>query len=62
MKCLQCENEISEPKLDQKFCSPKCRYAYHNRLKNTAFARELLLLLKKYRVLDLEKLNEEKKH
>jgi hypothetical protein len=62
MKCFQCEGEILKPKPDQKFCNKLCRYAFHNRLKKRAFAQELMALLKKYRVLDLEVLDEKEKH
>ena len=60
MNCLQCRGEIQNPKKGQRFCHRKCRYAFHNRLKKKDFARELMSLLKKYRVLDLEILDEKK--
>ena len=54
MKCLQCSKEIPNPIKGQRFCNKLCRYAFHNRLKKRAFAIELMALLKKHRVLDLE--------
>ncbi len=57
--CLNCERQIKEPKERQKFCSARCRYRFHNRLRDRrGFVRELLFLCRRYKVFDLELFDE----
>jgi predicted nucleic acid-binding Zn ribbon protein len=50
--CLNCQIIIPNPKKGQKFCSSKCRYASHDKVKTKEFTEDFLNLLKKYRLLD----------
>lgn len=54
VRCLFCGKVIENPReyegeIVQKFCSDKCRYDYHNRLKKEerVFAKETISLLRK---------------
>lgn len=53
IECQFCGKEIVNPKefegeVVQRFCSKKCRFAWHNRRKLEPFTKELKALLKKY--------------
>lgn len=54
VRCLFCQKDIENPRkfrdeIVQKFCSDKCRYGYHNRLKKEerVFVKETISLLRK---------------
>jgi predicted nucleic acid-binding Zn ribbon protein len=54
IRCLSCKETIENPreykgKVIQKFCSDKCRYDYHNRIKREErfFVKEAMSLLRK---------------
>ena len=59
MPCLNCEKEIPNPRLNQKFCCQKCKDQFHDRTKTRVFIEDLLALFEKYglteRVLSLGK-------
>jgi predicted nucleic acid-binding Zn ribbon protein len=52
MNCLSCQKPIPNPRKGKKFCSPKCRYALHDKVKTKQFTEDFLNLMKKYSLLD----------
>ena len=52
IECGNCGKTILDPKDFkggiQRFCSKKCRFAWHNRRKLVPFTKELTAVLKKY--------------
>ncbi|PIX23349.1 MAG: hypothetical protein COZ69_08765 [Deltaproteobacteria bacterium CG_4_8_14_3_um_filter_45_9] len=53
IKCRFCGKEVLTPKeykgeVVQKFCSKKCRFAWHNRRKLEPFTKDLMALLERF--------------